>query len=690
MSVVRSVLLTLGTVLGVVVLLAAGVIGVLFVLDWNTLRPHISREASLAAGRNVEIRGDLRLILVAWRPHFVAKDFVIGNPDWGAEKIMARAGELYMELRVPPLLEGRIELDKLRLKRVAVHLEKTKDGRANWQFGVPAEAPAAAAVETATPQKREEFPVLRRLIIEDGELTYRASGEKPIRLKIDRLEQTGGGFDDPVSLRMRGVYQGSRFVLDADFGSFRTLRDGGQPYPVKIRANLGEVAASFDGAIAEPVEFKGVKGKVTLKGRNFDDLHRLLGLPLPQSPPYAISGELSEADETFTLRRFAGKLGDSDISGDISVATGGARPKLTARIVSNAIAIKDIEGFWGAKADQPDGAQATTAQANGMPPLPRPRPADLGAARTQPGPAAPAPSQPEVAAAGGLIPDEPFRLDKLRAMDVDLDFQGKTIKLSGPALDDLRVRMLLEDGKLTLKPLELGVFSGRIAANLVLDGSGETPHVDGELDVRNIKLGSILAISGLDDKSVGDVFGTANLRTRGNTLHQLAGNATGNGILEMQGGQISALLMELMALDLPDVLAEWIGGRNSMARISCLLAPFDMRDGTMTANPWMFDTSRALVIVKGYIDLKTEKTQLSLTPYPKDFSFFNTATSIEVKGDLAERKASVDILDAVAKLALKTVLAPLQPIVSPPEEKKAQQARPCGKLLNDAQTAEQR
>jgi len=351
MSILRKVLIGIGATLGALVLVVGLGIAALFFVDWNAFRDNISGRASEATGRKVEIRGDLE-VAPSWRPQVRARDFVISNPDWASEKELIHVGEVYFQFRVWPLLVGRIELDAMRLAQVKISLEKSKDGKTNWHFG--RETPAAAAVKVATPQKREEFPVLRRLEIEKGDLTYRAPGQKPIALHIDTLEQTGGGLEDAVALKLRGAYQGSPLRMDAEFGSFGLLRDGGKPYPVKINYNLGDVAGSFDGTITEPVDFKGVQGKVSLKGKNLEDLHRLLGLPVAQSPPYDFSGELSqERDDTFNFRNFAGKLGDSDMRGNISVRTSGERPKLVARMTSNALAMKDIEGFWGAKAEQP-------------------------------------------------------------------------------------------------------------------------------------------------------------------------------------------------------------------------------------------------------------------------------------------------------------------------------------------------
>ncbi len=107
----------------------------------------------------------------------------------------------------------------------------------------------------------------------------------------------------------------------------------------------------------------------------------------------------------------------------------------------------------------------------------------------------------------------------------------------------------------------------------------------------------------------------------------------------------------------------------------------------MLADPWLFDTSDAFVVIRGHIDLKNETLEFKLTPQPKDYSFFNLRTSILVEGDLKTRKANVNVLDAIAKVLLKALVAPAMPFVSPPEEEAAREMRACDKLMKQAQTA---
>jgi AsmA family protein len=664
MTLRRKILLGLGAALGLVVVFVGVIAVVLLTMDWDRFRGQISNQASSRLGRTVEVRGHLQVV-PAWRPEVRAAEFVIANAKGGSGPEMFRAEDVYFQFRIWPLLIGRLEIDAVRLSKVSVLLEKYKDGSANWQF--PTDSPEAAAVKAATPESREEFPILRHLTIQDAKLIYRSPGQKePIAVQVSKLEGRGGDMDSPVSLVMNGIYQKAPFSLETKLGSFGVLRAGTEPYPVKAVVKLDTIDATFDGTMKEPVRFTGLDGKISAKGRNLADLYKLMGLPLPESPPYQLTGRLREDGNTYHLEGFKGVLGTSDMSGDVAVSTGGARPKIVAKVRSNALAMDDIAGFMGAKEPTAKGTanEQVKQQAN-----------------TQA-------AKPANDNTTSVIPDRPFRLDKLREMDADVDYVARSIKLSGVALDDMKAKLILNDGKLNLHPLELGVFQGTVAFNLDLDASKDVPTVAGDYTMRGLSLGTALKLLGIDDKSVGTLRGKGKLATRGGSLHQWASNADGSGILIMEGGQISNLLLELMALDLQEALQQWMEGNKEIAQISCLLAPYKIEQGRVLADPWLFDTSDAFVVIRGHIDLKNETLEMRLTPQPKDYSFFNLRTSILVEGDLKSRKANVNMLDAIAKVLLKTLVAPAMPFVSPPEEEQAREQRPCDKLMKQAETAE--
>jgi len=645
----RRIAIAVGVLFGVVVLLVAAAAAWLYTADWNAFRDTVAARGGGTLGRTVAIHGDLD-VAPSWRPQVRATDFRVANAEGMQPAEMIRAGEVYFQFRIWPLLVGRIEIDTLRLADVEVTLEQ-RDGRANWQFATA--TPEGAAVKAVTPKERDQFPILRRLLVENLKITYRDTDmREPVRAELSRIEASEADGGQSVAIGVDGTYQKAKFKLDAQVGSYALLRDASEPYPVTIGLQSGATRVSFEGRINEPVDFRGVDGAVRIEGRNLDELHRLLGLPLPQSPAYRVTGRLLQDGETWRFNGIAGRLGSSDIGGDVAVAIGGQRPKVTAKVTSSAVDMKDIEGFWGAKAD-PGGA--------GQKP----------AADTTPD--------------GRVIPDERFEIAKLDRMDIELDFRGKSVKSSALVLDNLAVKMRVDNGKVALEPLEVGVIGGKVRADLRLDTASKVPAVDGAIRMSGLKLQRFLAALGVQDDSLGVLAGRATIKSRGNSLHQLALNAEGNGFLTMEGGQVSNLLLELMALDLQEAIEQWLSDDKKRVAIGCLIAPMKISQGKIIADPWVFDTDDALVVIRGDIDLGRETIGLKLLPQPKDYSFFNALTSITIEGDLGAQKADVNKLEALAKLAYKTLLAPLMPLLSDEIQQDAAAQAPCANLAQRLQ-----
>src|SRR5207237_10072066 len=77
---------------------------------------------------------------------------------------MTEVGLLDVQIDVWQLLSKfRVVLPSITVSQPKVILEKNGDGAANWEFQA-----APAVTEPAVPQKRTEFPIIEKVVIEDG------------------------------------------------------------------------------------------------------------------------------------------------------------------------------------------------------------------------------------------------------------------------------------------------------------------------------------------------------------------------------------------------------------------------------------------------------------------------------------------------------------------------------------------
>lgn len=231
----RRALIGVGSVLGIAAIALA-----IFIarLDQNKAKKYISAEVSKATGRQLSINGDLKLDL-GWISTVSASQIQFENAGWSKHTQMAEIGNFDVQIDLWQLLtKFRLVIPTLTITQPKVILEKNAAGLANWDFTA-----AAAVTDAVVPEQRTEFPILEKLVIKDGTLSFDNQETKTqIELKVSEAE--GAGFlEQPVKLRAEGTYQKLPLSIALDGGSYENLRSSKTPYPVQI--NLGVAAWKF-------------------------------------------------------------------------------------------------------------------------------------------------------------------------------------------------------------------------------------------------------------------------------------------------------------------------------------------------------------------------------------------------------------------------------------------------------------
>src|SRR5690606_31177396 len=137
------------------------------------------------------------------------------------------------------------------------------------------------------------------------------------------------------------------------------------------------------------------------------------------TPPYALDGRFGRDGNVWTYEGFSGRVGDSDLSGDVTVTVGGERPHFRGDLVSELLDFDDLAGLVGGSPDS-GGDDTTNPEFE---------------ARSQ-----------EHAAAGKVLPHTPYALEKLRAMDADVRLRATRIESPVLPLDDMDATLALEAG----------------------------------------------------------------------------------------------------------------------------------------------------------------------------------------------------------------------------------------------------
>ncbi|MGE5545651.1 MAG: AsmA family protein [Solirubrobacterales bacterium] len=630
---------------GLALLVAAFVLFFTLLFNWNTIRAPLAGRAGTALGRSVSIDGDLTVHLGSVT-RIRVEGLRLANPPWASRPDMARIERADVAVRLWPLLRGRVVLADLTLVGPDVKLEKNDRGEANWHLGEnPAPATAAKAV---TPKKRSQVPVIEKLVIRHGSIGY---VDQTNAIDIDSQIDTASGGDpayEQVSLHGQGRFKGEPARIDIVAGSLLALRESDRPYPIHAQAAIGATRGLIEGTVGDPVKLQGIDLRMRLEGPDLAAVFPIFGVPVPRTRAYRIEGHLERHGDTWSFRDFAGRVGDSDLSGSLSVATGDPRPLMRANLVSRRLALDDLAGFIGAK---PGGGEPTA------PP-------------------------------GRVLPDRPLHLERLRAMDMEVSFRGDQVEAPGLPIDALDAKLAITDGKLTLKPLSFAIAQGSFAGTVVLDGRRETPQVQLDMDVGRMNLQRFFANTRFGPQTSGMLAGRITLAGKGRSTAEALAHADGRITLAMAGGTLSALVLEASSVHIADALGIVVTG-DAPIPVRCLVADFGVRRGIAASRVLVLDTTDTVVTGTGSIDLASERLDLRLKSAPKHPSPLSARSPITIGGSLDKPDIGIEAGPEVARggiaAALGALLTPLAAVL-PFLEPGLGEDQPCGQLIQQAQT----
>jgi uncharacterized protein involved in outer membrane biogenesis len=629
----RRILIGIGAFFGIAAL--ALVIGIA-ALDTNRAKEYVAATVSKTTGRQLNINGDLNVDL-GWISRVSVTDIQFENAGWSKHPYMAEVGLLDFEVDLWQLIRHfRWVFPAVTISKPKLLLEKNAEGAANWDF-----RGSTAMTEPVVPNKRTEFPVIKKLTIKGGSLLFDDPVSKT-HADLRSIEAEAAGFlDAPVKLKAEGSYQKLPLAISFDGGSYENLRSSTEPYPVQLNLVVGKLNAKIHGNMTEPLEMKGEDVTLDIQGDDMANLYPIIRLVFPKTPPYRLKGRLKHEGKVWSFSDFSGKVGDSDLSGNIHVDTAPKRPMMKAALVSNLLDFDDLAGFIGGNPGAGPGETASEEQKK-----------EAATKKTS----------------DRIFPDQRYDLERLKAMDADVTLRAKKILAPKLPIDDLSAALKLNDGVLSFTPATFGVANGRMEIYSTFDGSKRPSKVQIDARMRQLDLKRFLGPTSFAQKTLGPIGGRIVLTGTGESFRDLMGTATGNTFLVMGGGVISGMLVELAGLDVAESVGFLVRGDKSIP-VRCGLVDLQGEDGQMGVKTMVFDTEDSVVYGEGSINLRDEKLDIVVLPVPKDFSPLSLRSYIRAQGPLNDVSVFPDpiktgtdsIIKKIFNVLTVLVLTPFQP-----------------------------
>lgn len=605
-------------------LIAAALALLLWLWDWNWFKGPLERAVQARTGRELRIDGDLDVDL--GRITTVRADSVrLANAAWSKPPQMATAQRVEIDLRPWPLLFRRqFDIPSLRLTRPWLYLETGPDKTGNWVFE-----------RRQADEDQGDLPTFGTVTVDAGRLQYvDAAKRTDLDIRVQTAAADRAYRAPPVEVQGRGRWSGNAFRLEGRAGSPLQLTDRARPYRIDLRAVAGATHAHARGNLVDPLRLRDFDLRLALSGQDLADLYPLIGVAVPASPPYRFDGRLTRAGDTWHYDGFSGRVGDSDLGGSAALTVGRARPLLKADLVSRRLDFDDLAGFVGA-APQAGADETSNPELRAQ------------AARQT--------------ARSRVLPDTPYNLGKLRAMDADVRWKAHRINAPKLPIDDMDAHLLLDGGLLQLQPLNFGVAGGDIRSQIRMDARTDRIRTRADIGVRGLNLGQLFPEAKLTRESIGRIGGTIALSGTGNSIAAMLGSSDGDVALGMGRGRISNLLLELAGLDVAESL-KFLLTRDREVPVRCAFADFGVSDGLMQTRALAFDSQDTVIVGSGRISLKDETLDLVLRPRPKDRSILAFRSPLVVGGTFKDPSFRPDI----GRLGARGVLALALGSIAPP------------------------
>jgi uncharacterized protein involved in outer membrane biogenesis len=663
---------------GLVVVVVAGVFVVASSIDPNQYKPQLVEAAKKATGRDLSLKGDIRFS-IGFSPSFGIADVTFANAPWGSRPEMVKVGRFEVQVALLPLLSKRIEITRLVLADADILLETDAAGRGNWEFQTAAPAPAQPNQTQPNQNQAAQgsgaggpLPVVRAVELRNARFAYRDGKTRETQaIRLERILVNADGASDPLRLDIAGSVDvpalagEQRFTLKGEVGSVeRALQSVGRPYPVDLAFAVGDnvLTAKIAGGIMAPAKGQGYAFDIVAEIPEVQKLAALAKQEIPALGPLKLALKLVDSGpgNRLSLPEIKVEFGKADtIKLDVAgafldpleqrglsvalraVSTDMAAPFRAARMEPAVAGPLDLQlqvRDTAAARYQitnlklvagPNGAvdlagEATLANPPGGKPSVQAnlRSTSVDLVKLFPPKAVqvqqvrPAAAGPAAATPGDgrVIPNAKIPFELLDSANVDLRYAAASIVTEGATLRGLVLQLAVNNGQLALRPLTFEMDGGRFSIETTANAAQK--GFTQKVEMRNLDVGRALAERKLNDWFKGGLTSfDLNLRGQGDTARGLAATLQGDVFLNMGPGEIGQAASR--------VIGDWLGkvapplaAINLGTSVRCGIHKIDFQNGVGTYRAGLIDTGILSARTTGSFDLRSEQLNLNQVAGP--------------------------------------------------------------------------
>jgi AsmA protein len=701
----------LGWVVGITAaLLAAAVVFVLLTFDPNKYKADIAAAVHNATGRQLTIKGDLKLSFFPWLGVETGAMSLSNPPEFGPEPF-ARIKDAAIKVKLLPLLKKEVEVDTVTLNGLYLNLIRTTAGHGDWE---QLAAKSSGKTQAATPAGQHAAPPLLAAFAIGGVRIQNATVIWDDRRSKTRYElnnfalHTGPvSLNAPVTLSLATDIKSSApaIALHLDLATrahydlttrqlrLTNLKLDSEARGPALPADTAKLDLNTD-AVLELAEnqyrLNNLKLLVGLRGDALPEKHVAAALtggvkvdldkgtvdadPLNLKAWNVHAKGVLHGRELLTSPHFSGSLhipafDARELLGHLSgtplnTADGQALRAVSADMEFNASTTAAELSKLQAKLDRTR-ITGTASLADFSHPAYRFRFAvdDIDADRYLP-PATAAGAKPATPATAAGAGAAELPLPMLRSLNIDGHLTVGKLKIARLTLSDIKLGLKAAAGTIRLYPLAAQLYGGTYRGDLQLDARGKAARLGMNESLHAVQIGPLSRDLLQKDLVAGN--GNVRLQLTGTGLSpdELKRTVTGHIGFSLHHGRVNGVnLLDMIQKDYVkyvQALAMDTGKLNQTV-FSKFAATAKVDKGVITTNDLVLNSAQLDVKGHGKVNLVNEGLAMRLDATPRgQFAkqlgqFKDTVIPIRVEGSFSNPKFTAD-LDQVLKQQAKARL----------------------------------
>ncbi|MDL2313931.1 AsmA family protein [Desulfovibrio sp. OttesenSCG-928-C14] len=689
----KALKITIGIVLGLILLVGAGAAILTMVFDPNDYKNEISALVEKSTGFKAEFNGPLSLKILP-RLAVGAEDVLIHGYGQAGATPLAALKEARLNMALLPLLSKKVEVDSIELRNAKAYLYTGKNGRSNWQAasrppaapapgsssapqgsspqaqpaGAQAEAQPEADSASSTPSRGEGQGArsmqmeIGAVILENCLLDYVDEAQnEAFSLAVNKLELREIAFGKNMGMLLDAAYTDKNAKINADVA----LKGEALYDPAKGLARLN--LPDFKLGLLTPAlaRKESISGKLSLNA----DLQKMVNdvelnlasniVTLAFKADSKGAGKLAVADGQFSL-----KGNPTEILALLGQRPEPADPKALRdfslqfpfKLAGNTLSVPALEGQldstpikgelevkMGGAAGMPKGldylaqAKLNLGELDLDRYLPKAGQAKAVAPGKQPSPADKKPGGP-------LLKDSP--LEKTIA-NLELTSPGLTVKKV--PLREISLKARADKGVIELGALNFRAWEGRAGASGQANLLQNPPPVTARLDLNGLDLDKLLKALEATDKFTGLADFKADLNFRGLDWPAISSSLGGNGSFAVRKGQLRNF--QLIPQDASAALLQYRQDDYPFENIS---GSFNIAKGVISNNDLKITSPKLSATGSGTINLAA-----SSMDYRPVVTLGASPLPLRIHGPFASLSYGLD-QEAVGKSAVQGLIQGLQ------------------------------